>query len=117
MDYARLRDKTVAPLIAKWGTPITYRSFTESPDPASGLNARTPTDTPASAIMDSFSFNQVDGTLVKQGDGKLLLSGTIPEPVPGDQVLIGAAWWTVIALVSTAAPAAVAISYVVQVRK
>jgi hypothetical protein len=72
-------------------------------DPSSGSVEPVVTEYQGSAFRDTFELKSIDGTLIRRGDVKLLVSpvllggGDMPEPAENDQVVFDGARYTVIA--------------------
>ncbi len=66
-------------------------------DPVTGTSADTTTDTPCSVILESWSQNQIDGTIIKAGDRKALVRGSEFgfEPSADDSITIAGVEWSI----------------------
>lgn len=115
MDYAALRDKTVAPILQKLGEPVTLKKFADVFNSAIGQNVRTPTPYPTYAVIEDYRFTQKNGDLIRQGNKKLIMTSLV-EPMLGDVVTIGGSDWSVVD-VNAVAPAGIAVLYELQVRQ
>lgn len=74
-DYSSLAS-TAAGLIAKFGGPVTLHLFTEgSYDPINGTVQDTETDIVTRGVKLNFNNRDIDGTMIKQGDFRLLIDG------------------------------------------
>lgn len=86
-DYARLA-RTAQRLIDRFGVPETITGYTDSPNPA-GANKppiRTLATLTANAVFLDIDQKLIDGTLIKTGDMKVLLSALnfdIPPKLKG----------------------------------
>lgn len=112
--------KTMAGALGKHLLPATLTSKTPGTRTAGALTAGTnPDESTASAkgIIDDYSEGLIDGTLIRQGDRRvLLLGGTISGgvvPKPGDQVTIEGDTYNVIRVARDPAAA----TYTLQVRR
>lgn len=101
-DYAKAAARADASLRRKGGVVTLRREVPGEYDPATGgPGAGTVTDYDGTGVKLNYNQDDIDGTLIKQGDQQLLLSplqrdGTaMPTPVTGDRVLIGAKTFTV----------------------
>ena len=86
-------------------------------DTATGAaTVTTTTKTGYAAIMDH-SSNNIDGTLIKSGDKKLLLSPAgISAPVLNDTVTVGGVIYTVVEPLKTVSPAGTVVMYELNLR-
>ena len=86
-------------------------------DPATGAaTVTTTTQTGYAAIIDHNS-NNIDGTLIKAGDKKLLLSPAgVSAPVLNDTVTVGGVVYTVVEPLKTVAPAGTVVMYELNLR-
>lgn len=72
-------------------------------DPSTGSAEIIVSEYQGSAFRDVFELKSIDGTLIRRGDVRLLVSpvmvagGDMPEPAENDQVLFDGATYTVIA--------------------
>ncbi len=119
MNYNKLRDK-VAVLVGKYGMPMTMRVIVPGVyDPASGSKAApgTPADYPCFGMVGEYTLRDIDGTLIKTGDKKVILSASdsMPDPVKGNLLIMGGETWNVENSRPTA-PAGISVVYDVQVR-
>jgi len=122
--YSRMQ-KTSNRLLLGKGQSITISHTTEGTyDPATGgiTGATTSTQTGTGAVMD-WDARQVDGTLIKIGDKKLLLSplntsgAALTAPVLGDTVTDAAGTvYTLVAPLNTLSPAGTAVLYTCNMR-
>jgi hypothetical protein len=77
--------------------------------------------TSCSGVEEVYSARDIDGTLIKAGDTRFLLSplnqagAEIPEPRTGDTITIGAKQWRIQA-VEPLAPAGLTVMYTLQLR-
>lgn len=95
--YGRLAD-TAHRLIADKGRPVTLLvEASGAYNPTTGQAARTTTNVPALGVVIDYPLKDIDGTLVRQGDKRVLVSPRVAaRPKPGDGLLIGAVTHTVI---------------------
>lgn len=85
------------------GLEMTLQRVVRGPyDPVAGGPPTTTVEHQGSAFRDSFSFRDIDGTYIKQGDVKLLVSpvllagGDMPEPTTLDRVLFDGVTYSVV---------------------
>jgi hypothetical protein len=115
MDYEVLRDNTVAPMLAKYGKPVSLRRpattahWTWSWDAVVGRNqwtyagppnppadgmivytdpAATPIDVPGHAIEKEYEQTEIDGTTVMANDRRFLTID-LPLPTTEDKLVVG----------------------------
>lgn len=123
--YTRLAE-TSRRILADKGQAVTLRRQTSTEyDPSTGAPEA---GTPAELAMVGALMNFADqarvgirlrpGTMVREGDRRLLLAPVAGEadPASGDTIVIGAATWSVID-VEPIAPAGVPVLYIAQVRQ
>lgn len=114
--YENLRDKTAAPLIRKYGQPITLTIPSGAFDPVTGKKApAVPATYPGYAVEGEYTVTERTGTQVLEGD-KRLYCVDIPEPAQGQTITVGRAVYKVVR-VAPLSPGGVSILFDVQVRK
>ena len=71
------------------GRPVTLRRFTESYNPTTGENVRTPTNYDTVAVIKDIALRNIVG-LLKQGDKEVRIAATalIVEPIAKDDKLV-----------------------------
>lgn len=87
-----LQDATA--LITEFGETLTIRQVTSGTyDPATGSASNTNNDVTFTGMFLNFNDDQIDGSEIRRGDRKVLLSATTPPVIPKqeDQVLDGTA--------------------------
>lgn len=135
MNYGRMK-ATADNLLYKMGMSVTltrYESsgaWVKSYDPVEGRDMWTnsttgeivytaPANNPVSytgyGVRSNFLLNEIDGTLIKKGDIKLVLSTEFPEPQEGDKFTMDGATYNYVSH-EIKSPAETAIVYMVQVR-
>lgn len=140
MNYGRMK-ATADRLLYESGMPVVlskYESitgYTKSYDPVEGRDIWTdsegnvsytaPTGNPISytgyGVRSSFLLGEIDGTLIKRGDIKLVLSTSqasgddMPEPQEGDKFTMDGATYNYVSH-ERKAPATTDLVYIVQVR-
>ena len=119
VDFANAE---LANAVAMYGTTVSItRRVSGAYDATQGKATVVPTVYTTKGILLSYKDYNVDGTMVMQGDRKLILSTTAtwsPSailPVPGDQVSVSGAIWNVINVNQIALQGA-KVSYVLQMR-
>lgn len=114
-----------ADLIAEFGQPVTLtRSVPGAYDTATGTNgASTVTTQACLAVEDAYKAREIDGTLVRVGDRRLILSpetssGTaVTAAEPGDTITFAdGTVWTV-KTVEPTSPGGTALIYTLQLRR
>lgn len=120
MNYADLRDKTVAPLLKAYGQPVTLRKVTTGTyDPITGLASTGVTVSyPGNVLVEDYSVRDIDGTVIQQGDKKVLLSltNTTVTPTTADNLSIGGVTYS-IQNVNSLEPGGVSVLYTIQARR
>lgn len=101
-DYTKAAARADASLRRKGGVVVLRRELPGEYDPENGgPGAGSTTEYTGTAVKLNYSQDDIDGTLIKQGDQQLLLSplqrdgAPMPLPVSGDLVLIGAKIYSV----------------------
>lgn len=101
-------------------TPIaaTMQSYTETYDPATGTNTRTPADTPMQITVLSYTTEEIDGALIQQGDLKVLVPawGLARAPTTAESLMFDGQEWSVESVTPEYASGRVR-RYVLQVRR
>lgn len=116
MDYDALA-ATAERLLTAHGQAITLRrtsggTYTASSDTYSG---QTTTTLSAYGVVTNYRADQIDGTVIRQGDRELVLDATV-TPTVGDTVLLDSAYWSVVS-VRSVNPAGTPVAHFVQVRR
>jgi len=92
--------RMLAPRPAGKGLEMTLRaraSATYAPGGDGAIGATT--DHTGSGVRTSYSAKDVDGTIIRRDDVRIILSPDgIPEPVPGDVIVFDGSTYTVIAV-------------------
>jgi hypothetical protein len=118
--YLSIRDGLVANAIQQFGMPMTLSTETAGVyDPATGVISNpTKVESPVSGLIMEYDSKDIDGSVIKIGDKKVLMtaSDTTPEPTSDYTLTMGDKDWAVINC-NPIAPAGLAIVYEVQVRK
>lgn len=76
----------------------------------------TPTEYKKYGVRTSYKLSEIDGTLIKRGDVRLVLSTDFPEPKAEDKFTVAGVSYSYVDL-EPKAPADIPIVYIVQVRK
>jgi hypothetical protein len=117
--YERQRDGVAKKLIAKYGQAMTLRVITPGAyDPDTRLTADpVTTDYPIKGIAEEYKLSEVDGTVIQNGDKKILISasGLAVRPLPEHIVIMSGEVWQVINC-TPLAPGGVAVTYSLQLR-
>lgn len=115
MSFDYSKSKQLADrLIAAFGVELTYTRQTDADfDPATGTVTASEETFSANTVWLSYEEDQIDGTLVQQGDARILVSGT---PIVGDIVTQDGEDWRIIST-SPLEPAATLIYTEAQVRR
>lgn len=118
--YTTIRDGTAASLLSQYGTPMSLRRETPGTyNPTTGqVAAGSTTDYVCYGVIDNYTLRDLQNSVIQTGDKRIYMTAgaTIPEPKPGDTVVMGSTSWTVIDCVSLA-PGGVAVLYTLQVRR
>lgn len=104
---------TATRLITKYGRSMTLRTIARSGtsfDPTS-----TPTDTTIIGAVIEFKTHQINGSLVKQGDKRILFGSAVPV-AKDDKIIDGSDEYSIVDF-KTIAPGPVVVMYKAQVRK
>lgn len=119
IDYAEIAAGALES-IAEAGQPVTlhHKGPSGPPGPFVPGQPVTPTvlDYPGTGALFGYKQRDIDGTLIKHGDQRLLLAPQIEvSPKTGDTVTVGAKAYNVLN-VGIVAPAGVAVLYKLQLR-
>lgn len=68
------------------------------------------------AVIEEYTQDQIDGTLIRAGDRRVLLDPTVIEPTTADRVVIDGAEYAIVR-VQAEAPTGVPLIYTLQVRR
>lgn len=99
-------------------TKITPGSY----NPATGTSTNTSTNYSGSGLRQDYDLSDIDGSMIRQGDVKFLISPTLingndtPEPAAGDSVTFDGSTYSVVS-VSPWNYAGVSVGFSVQARK
>jgi len=120
-DYTKAAARADQSLRRKGGIVVLRQITTGEYDPDLGTAPTTTTEYEGTGVKLNYEQDDIDGTLIKQGDQQLLLSPLqrngvkMPLPVSGDQVAIGAAVYTV-GMVAALQPTDTSLLYTLQLR-
>jgi hypothetical protein len=105
-------------MLARFGGEAVLRRLRKSAyDPAAGRATRIATDYNLRALAGSYRLGQVDGSLIRSDDRRVLLeaAGDAPAPQPGDRLIMDGATYAIVA-VRTLAPAGTPLLHECQAR-
>jgi hypothetical protein len=116
-DYSEIAE-TANEIIEEFGQAVTLTHVIPGAyDPTTGgVTNTTTTQTGTGAVVD-WAARQIDGTLIKVGDRRLLLSAfktdgaALTAPVLGDTVSIGGVVYTLVEPLKTVGPAGITVIY------
>jgi len=108
-DYSNLASTSVR-LINKFGKSILKRTITNSGDEWNPTQVNV--DTSIDGVVTAYGLNEIDGTLIKSTDKKLLTTSLIDT---SDKIVDGAIIYSVVS-VSTVEPSTTALLYKIQLR-
>ena len=120
-DYSKTALRADQSLRRKGGIVVLRQVVTGAYDPDLGMAPTITTDYEGTGVKIAYEAENIDGTLIKQGDQQLLLSplqrngAKMPLPVSGDQVVIGATVYTV-GMVADLQPTDTSVLYTLQLR-
>lgn len=122
--YEELRDGTAGPLIAQFGQSAQIRRVTAGAyNPTTGSRAAsTSVDHSCYLVISEYHEKTIDGTIVKQGDKKALISAQNLSIVPKilDTVILADGTWVIpdsLGAVKPIAPAGINVAFEVRLRK
>ncbi len=78
--------------------------------------AGSPTSYTIRALIEEYRQDQIDGTLIRAGDRRVLLDPTVIEPTTADRVVIDGDEYAIVR-VQAEAPAGVPLLYMLQIRR
>jgi hypothetical protein len=114
---------TVGSLLTKFGQSVTYRTYSESYDPATGANTLTATDTTVKAMVEDYPARdakggETSGDGIVRGDRKVTVAANALSAAPTTEakVGIGGVFYAIVK-VDTQYGTDNALLYVLQVRK
>lgn len=117
--YEKMRDGSAKKLIVKYGSAMTLRRVSlDTYSPSTGLTyAGTTTDYACRGLTQDYTTREIDGTNIKYGDKKVLVSASnlAIAPTMNDLLIVGSLTYTVIS-VSALAPGEIPVLYTVQAR-
>lgn len=117
MNYTALADKAQT-LIKSKGQTITFtRGGAIEIDPATGEETGSVAQTlTADGVLLNYKKSEIDGSVIQQGDAKIIMAAQGFTPVIGDTVDANGLLWRVMDVMPLS-PAAVDVIYTLQVRK
>ena len=120
--YARIQ-ATANRLLKGKGQPVTLTNISAGVyDPATGSVANATTTQTGTGAMVEWDSRQIDGTLIRATDKRLLLSplntagAALTAPVLGDTVSIGGVVYTLVEPLKTVGPAGITVIYEANIR-
>lgn len=96
-DYGPLAKLAEAQMKDK-GRSVTLRLETATFLPATGVTTLVNTDSPVNAVFTDFEAGQIDGTLILQGDKKVLIAAREATPTTGHKIVDGARTWNIVSV-------------------
>lgn len=121
-DYIRAQT-TANRLIKKFGKPETmtgYEPGTVDPDQPNRPAPRVPKEATVTAVFLNFEDSKIDGTKIKHGDMRVLLSPketTFDPQFEGTITKTGDGVWSIVGPIKTLNPGGVKLLYTLQVRR
>jgi len=94
---------------------VTLQVPTSAPDNPWDAPAGAPSETELPALVSDFPQSMIDGTLIQQGDRRVMMSARGPKPTTADKLVIGAVTYRIISVRETG-PSGVPLYYMVQAR-
>lgn len=90
--------KVATKVIAKYGSPITFKSITTgSYNPSTGSSATTTTSTVTKAVVEDYNPREFVDGLILMGDKKFTVAAAgITKPKPGDKIMLNGKDYAVI---------------------
>ncbi len=118
MDSVVERDSAYKSIKADGVSMILSRNVQGVYNPETGKTVNSEVTYPTYGVITDYRLKDIDGTLVKRGDKRIILAATeaMPEPNGDDNIIISGVIWSVI-ISNPVAPANIPILYIVQVRK
>ena len=117
--YTNLRDGLIKSVLSQYGLPVTFVVSSQPIfDPELGVTSSIDESYPCSGIITNYESKDVDGTLIKTGDKRVLLSYTkgMPEPNTDHILTINGLNWPIINC-QPIEPGGTAVLYDIQVRR
>jgi hypothetical protein len=117
MSFYQDMQSTAAELLTEFGQAVTLsRQTAGAYNPATGAAAVTVTTQTGTGAIFDYGSRDIDGTLIKQGDKKLLLAALgITAPQVDDTVTVNGVVYTIV-LIKALNPAATAVMYICTIR-
>lgn len=114
-DYSRAATSSLR-LLERYGRKaLLRRTKTGEYDPATGKTSQKSVDHEAICVFLGYQQRDIDGTVIRAGDQRVLMAPNAPRPITGDAVVIDDQVLGVVA-VEVVEPAGVALLYKIQVR-
>src|SRR5574340_923716 len=117
MDSVRERDAAYQSIKADGVSMILSQNNQGSYNPENGSVTNTSTSHSTYGVVTDYRLSEIDGTLIKRSEEKIVLAvtATMPEPTGDDNLIISGVIWSIINS-NPVAPAGVPILYILQVR-
>ncbi len=90
---------TAQRLIDDFGKPVTLRRTEATFDPSTGKTVETTQDFDVNGVLEDYSENRVDGTLVKAGDLRLSIPArdlSVTPDIEKDTIRFGGDTWSIV---------------------
>lgn len=115
-NYGPLKN-TASRLLKKFGKPITINVLTgQNNDPVTGGKNPTYTDTTGNGVTLAYQGKEIDQSLIRTGDIKLIIEDLDIEPVVGSTTTVSSDLYRVDA-VEKVSPGPVNLIYIIRLRK
>ena len=102
VTFADEMTATAVQMLAEFGAPAVLRRTSVGSGAPRNPGAGTPMDYPCTVFLDGYSARDRDGTRIKAGDKKVLLSTDgIPAPSTSDQMVIDGQVHSILDIAST----------------
>lgn len=89
-DYSRAAASSLR-LLERFGQIVILRRVKVGEyDPATGQAAQKTTDYEGVGAFFDYAQRDIDGTLIREGDQRVLMAPTVPRPLTGDAVVVPA---------------------------
>lgn len=113
-DYARIAATSLR-LLEHYGRAAYLRRTSSEYNPSTGTTTQQTVNHEATCAFFDYAQRDIDGTLIRTGDQRVLMAPTVPRPETGDAIVIGASTYSVVQ-VRAINPAGVPVLYELQCR-